>query len=479
MADQIAAFYREAILAGQLRAGDRLPPIRALAEATGVTRATVQESYRRLGEGGLVTRTVGRGTEVCASGLESGPLSSFAMGALRQTIGLPGAPSVPGNEELIANLADLSPDGASFPVDDLRSAMDRVLAERGEQLLNYAHTAEGLPELRELLCAGGHGFDAGSGGVDEDVLITSGAQQAIDLVVRTICQPGDAVIVPVPCYQQVFGLLKAHGLRIVPLPFREGRLDPSDLRRAIGLPGVRLLYLVPTFHNPTGETLDLDQRRQVIEIAGATEIPILEDEYQQPLRFRGEPVPSLRRLDPRGLTVTASTFSKGLFPGLRVGFVVAGPRFLQPMAAVKRFMDLETSPLLQAALAEFVRAGGFQRYLAKLRSSLGRRHARMQAALREHLPEECRITDPDGGFLLWIELPVAGQGDRLSELAAARGVSTLPGRLFEPEGRPSRGLRLSLARAGDSAIDRAASVLGRCARDLLREPAAAQSRTFL
>lgn len=474
LAEQIAAFYRDAIAAGRLRPGQRLPPIREVAEAAGVTRATVQSAYRQLGELGLVSATVGRGTEVLAGAAPaSGPLSSFAAAVMRQTFELPGAPALPPGRALVANFAQLAPDEAMFPVDDLRRAMDRVLAERGRELLNYSHTAAGLPELRQLLLS--HA-DTGSG---DDVLITSGAQQALDLVLRTFCQPGDAVAMPVPCYHQMFGLLRAHGMHIVPVPSGERGVDLEALGRALHKDRVRLLYLVPTFHNPTGRTLDLQHRRELMQLVASTDVPVLEDEYQQPLRFRGEPLPTLRSLDPRGLTVTALTFSKGLFPGLRIGFVVAGPALLQPMSAVKRFMDLETSPLLQAALAEFVAAGGFARYQQQLCLELQRRHAAAQRAFAEHMPAGCSITDPDGGFVLWLELPTAGQGDRLCELAAARGVLALPGRMFDPQGGPSRGLRLSLSRAGVDSIQNGARVLGECAHELLFAPAMAQARPFV
>jgi 2-aminoadipate transaminase len=242
---------------------------------------------------------------------------------------------------------------------------------------------------------------------------------------------------------------------------------------------VRLLYLMPSFHNPTGRTLDRAQRTALMDVVARTRVPVLEDEYQETLRFRGEAPPSLRTLDPRGLTVTVRTFSKGLFPGLRMGWVHGGPDVLQPMSAVKRFMDLETSALLQAALVEFVQQGAMDRYLIKLRAELQTRHAALQQALWPALPPGCLLTAPDGGFVTWLELPQHGQGDQLADLAATRGVRVVPGRVFDAQGRPSRGVRLSLSRATTTQITAGAAVLADLANDLVRAKVEAPARHFL
>ena len=147
------------------------------------------------------------------------------------------------------------------------------------------------------------------------------------------------------------------------------------------------------------------------------------------------------------------------------------------MAAVKRFMDLETSPLLQAALVEFMRRGCFDRHLEALRVELRLRHEALQAACADHLPATCRITDPDGGFVAWLELPNAGQGEQLAELAVERGVRVVPGRAFDLDGAASRGVRLSLTRANVDQIRNGVRVLGECARELVQVHAPAQ--TFL
>ncbi len=176
----------------------------------------------------------------------------------------------------------------------------------------------------------------------------------------------------------------------------------------------------------------------------------------------------MRQLDERGLTVTVSTFSKGLFPGLRVGWVQGSPQLLRPMAAVKRFVDLETSPLLQAALVELAARGAIDRCLSSVREHLGNRHLALRSVFAAEMPEGCQWTQPEGGYVAWLELPHAGQGDRLAEVVAERGVRVAPGRMFEPDGRPSRGLRMSLSRVTEEQVMAGARILSDAARELLQ-----------
>lgn len=477
LAEQIVRYYRQIIEDGGLRQGERLPAIRMVAEASGVTRATVEQAYRQLGEQGLVRGTVGRGTTVLARpAAPQGPLSSVATSAVRQLTERPGSMPLPADRDLVADFAELSPDVERFPVADLRAAIDTVLAERAGELLSYAHEASGLPELRELLVGRCRSVDptAQAG----DFLITAGGQQGLDLLLRTICGPGDAVVVTSPSYHQMAGLMTAHGLSTVSVPWSADGFDFAAFAAAVQRSDVRLCYLMPTFHNPTGRSLSLKERHQLMDILRQTQIPLVEDEYQHELRFAGEALPSLRQLDERGLTVTVSTFSKGLFPGLRVGWVQGSPQLLQPMAAVKRFVDLETSPLLQAALVELAARGAIDRCLASVREHLGNRHLALRSVFAAELPDGCQWTQPEGGYVAWLELPHAGQGDRLAEMVAERGVRVAPGRMFEPDGRPSRGLRLSLSRVTEDQVLAGARILSDAARELLQGSGPA-SQSFL
>lgn len=470
LVDQIATFYADLIREGSLRPGERLPTIREVAGHARVTRATVQQAYKRLADDGLVVATVGRGTmvrdrEVADGERLEGPAGRFALDTWRHLRSMPDADlRADQGAELVADFAELRPDPQLFPVDDFRAAIEFELRGDGAELLAYGDPSGSLA-LREYLAASPDASDAP--GRPEDILITSGAQQGIDLVVRSLTTPGAAVAAPIPTYHQLFGTLKAYGLRLAPVRMTADRaaIDLEDLRRVLARQDVELLYVMPTFHNPTGRTLDLEARQAVVDLAAEAGVPILEDEFECELRFEGDPLPSLRSLDARGWTSTVRSFSKGLFPGVRVGWVHAGSAVLGPLTAMKRFADLGTSPLIQASLARFIQRGDMARHLDAVRAELRTRHAVAQQTLQAHMPAGTKWTEPCGGFALWVELPPGTDADAVAKAAAERGVRVTPGSVFDPSGSSTAGLRLSLSRVSTEATREGIKILGAVAAD--------------
>ena len=456
--EQMAAHFRDGIRDGTYPVGERLPTIREVAERAGVTRNAVQLAYRQLAAEGLVESTVGRGTIVAGEPSGRGPgLSRSARAAWRAMRTAPVLPSVPDDVPVIADFAALQPDDGMFPTDRFRAALDETLASSGGRLPGYGDPA-GNRALREALAA----RHAQARRADpERILITTGAQQGIDLVLRTFTEPGDAVAVAVPTYPQLFGSLAAHGLDLVPVEAKDGVADMRSLRAALARKDVRLLYVMPTFHNPTGATLDLAQRRALLDVVSATDVPVIEDEYECELRFEGDELPALSSLDPRGLTVTVRSFSKGMFPGVRLGWVEGSPAVLGPMTALKRYSDLESSPFLQDVIGQFLRSGAMDEYLAELRLALRERHEHARDLVDRTFPADVRAIAPEGGLALWLAFPPGAQVDRIADAAAAEGVLVTPGRAFDPAGRPSRGLRLSLSRVDVDTISRGLSILAR------------------
>jgi DNA-binding transcriptional MocR family regulator len=254
---------------------------------------------------------------------------------------------------------------------------------------------------------------------------------------------------------------------------RENGLDLVALERALERPEVKLLYTIPTFHNPMGTTTSPGHRRALLDIAARCGKPVVEDAYEMDLRFEGRPVPPLAALDASGLVVHLSSFSKSLFPGVRVGAVVARGRLVDALLALKQASDLSDAMPLQAALAEFMASGAYDRHLAKLRRVLrGRRDALLQA-LEEWMPAATRWTQPEGGYQVWVELPEGTDTSELLADAVGAGVLFAPGAQFNHDGRPSRCLRLTFAMADEEGLRRGVAALGEVIR---RRGAAAPRR---
>jgi GntR family transcriptional regulator/MocR family aminotransferase len=467
---QIVDYLRRAIEAGRLEPGTKLQPIRLLAKELGLNRETVADAYRELEALGLTESGVGRGTFVLprpsqavepAAALRS-PERAYVPMFSRTAESVPPHPLVDytaGPKAL--RLERLVPDPRLYPVDEFRKALGRALQRGGASLLEYGDP-RGHESLRRVLVErlAHSGIEADA----DDVVITGGSTQGLAIVVRLFCDPGDGVVVECPTYPGTLGMLRAAGLRALPVPLTPTGLDLDALDALLGRGGARLLYTMPSFQNPTGISTSIEHRRRLLEITARHGIPVLEDDFEKDLRVRGRPTPPLKALDRTGNVVYVGTFSKALFPGVRVGWIVGGRRVAAAAVTFKHALDLATSPVLQAGLATFCRAGGYDRHVRRVAKEVERRLARAFTALERHLPDGSTFARPDGGLTVWVTLPDAI--DTLALLPAAReaGIVYAPGQLFFPDGRRSSALRLSIAQVSPDEVERAARILGEVAR---------------
>jgi len=466
---QIAERVRADIASGQLAPGARLPTIRALAAELGVNRDTVALAYEELSREGLVEATVGRGTFVSASVPAQLPRDLPLAAVVERLLDLErtrpryAAPagSVP--------LHSLVPDPSLYPVEEFRRSLSRVLAQGGSDLLRYAG-AQGHAGLRkavaERLCA------TGVKATPDSLAVTQGASEGIALVLRLFAEPGDTVAVEEPTYHNVHAALLAFGVRAAPIPLREGAPDLTALEQALARPEVKLFYTMPTFHNPLGTSTSLAHRRALLSVAARAGKPIVEDAYEMDLRYAGKPVAPLAALDERGLVVHLFSFSKSLFPGARVGCITAHGRTIDGVLALKQATDLGGALVLQAALAEFVESGAYDRHLARVRRTLLRRRDALLEALAAEMPEGTRWTTPEGGHQIWVDLPGGIDTGELLPEAVRSGVVFAPGFQFRHDRRPSSGLRLSIALAKEEEIRRGVTMLAEVVRQRLRSGAA-------
>ena len=468
---QIADAVRSAIDRQGLGSGARLPTIRDLAQQLGVHRDTVATAYEALASDGVVQTAVGRGTFV--SGEETLPASARAAFApalsptVERLLEFERARPRFGSARDAVAMHALVPDPSLYPADAFRRCLNRALARGGAELLLYG-APEGHAPLREALA--GRMSDAGLPVDADDLVLCHGASQGIALALRLFCTAGDVVALEEPTYNNVLGAATALGLRTAPVAMTDGGVDLAALEHTLARPDVKAFYTIPTFHNPLGTTTSLAHRRSLLEIARRAGVPVIEDGYEMDLRFSGRSLPPLAGLDTSGLVVHLFSFSKSLFPGARVGAVSARGRLREALLALKQASDLSDALPLQAALAEFIASGDYDRHLARMRRVLRARRDALLEALETHMPEGARWTTPEGGYQVWLDLPAPIDTRDLLADAVAAGVLFAPGSQFHHDGRPSNGMRLTFAMADEAAlargVERLAAVIAAHRRDV-------------
>jgi 2-aminoadipate transaminase len=313
-----------------------------------------------------------------------------------------------------------------FDASGLREAFAAALAgDRAGRSLQYS-TTEGDPELRASVAArlGARGLPT----APDELLITSGSQQALTLVAAVLLEPGDAVLVEEPSYLaalQCFGLA---GARVVPVPCDDDGLEPDALDELVARERPKLLYTVPTFHNPTGRTLPEPRRRALAEAVARLGLWLVEDDPYGELRYRGEPLPPVAALPgAEDRTIALSTLSKVLAPGLRIGWLRAPASLRRTLAVAKQAADLHSSTIDQAAAAHWLGSHDLDRHVARLRVAYAPRRDAMVESLEAVLPAGSAWTRPDGGMFVWVRLPEGWDADALLRRALARSVAFVPG----------------------------------------------------
>jgi GntR family transcriptional regulator/MocR family aminotransferase len=446
---------------GVLPSGAKLPATRELARSLGIARTTVATAYDLLVAEGWARAHVGQGTFVArppgqagvvprpapvapppASEIEWEAALSRGMRRLVAERRREGFETAAGPDGGVISFVGASPDPLLFPTEPFRRALNRVVRREGGRLLQY-HPVAGYPPLRRFLATWlvRHGLEATA----EEVLVVSGSQQGLDLIARALLDPGDRVLVEQPTYPgaiQTFGAAQA---QIVPAPVGPAGLRVERLEALIARHRPKLLYCQPSGHNPTGTSLDPAARRALVELAGRWQLAVVEDGFGGPADAEGGHLP-LRALDRHGLVIHLGTFSKILFPGLRLGWLVPPRGLLGPLTGVKQLADLSTSALLQAAVVEFARGRRLERHARLVRAEYARRRTALLAALERHLGAVATWTVPDErGFSLLLSLPERYDGGELLGAALARGVAYTPGHHFWSGGRGGHTLRLSFA----------------------------------
>lgn len=370
----------------------------------------------------------------------------------------------------IISLAGGVPDPAFLPVERIREATDTVLAERGGEALNYGN-GQGIAELREFIAGR---MSTSFMRVDpENIVITSGSQQGLDLVGRVLFNDGDKVLVRNPTYIGSLNAWKAYHLNWEPI-FCGGDTDNLDL---VFQPRPKMLYFVADFENPTGDMLSIERRRALVDALGRYHVPVLEDNPYGELRFEGERIPTLLELDAEqfgnggigGHVIYAGSFSKVLSPGLRVGWLVADKPLVAKLMQIKQGANLCSSIFDQFVAYEASRDGFLDDYILKLRVRYAERCAAMIAAMERYFPPEVTFTRPKGGFFVMATLPESIDAVELLKRAVARGVVFIPGEAFHIQGIGANTVRLSFSRYQPETLEEGIKRLAEAIKEMMAE----------
>jgi GntR family transcriptional regulator / MocR family aminotransferase len=462
---QLAGYLRELVAAGRLGEGQKLPATRELALALGLSRNTVNLAYEALVSERLVRAHVGQGTFVAAprrarsageapGGARVARLAFEGLFAARPSVRFPAADAAPE-----APRFDLRPgrvDLASLPRAELKRAFARAIDEALPRLANRLDP-HGWPPLREAIARGlvARGMACRA----EDVLIVQGAQEGLDLLARILLDPGDAAAVEEPGWFGARLAFASRGAHIVPVAVDGEGLCTGALARVLRGRRVKLVYATPAVQSPTGVVLSDTRRRELLALAEEHQCAIVEDDYESELRLAGQTPPALAQDDAGGRVLYLGTFSKALFPALRMGYLVAAPPVLRRAAEALGAAHFGGNLLAQAALAELLASGALERHVRRVRRLYAERLEALLAGLAAHFPEGTRFARPAGGTI-WVELPAGTDTKALAHEARAAGIAFSLGDVAFHEASERRCLSLSFTSLAPDAIREAVAQLG-------------------
>ena len=365
----------------------------------------------------------------------------------------------------IISFAAGNPAAESFPVEALARLSADIFATDAVAALQYSMT-DGYPPLREAI-AKRQKEVFGIGGPNDTTIVVSGGQQGIELACKALCNEGDVVLCENPSFIGALNAFRSCGARTVGVEMEADGMDPVALEAAIQAnPNAKMLYLIPTFHNPSGITTSLEKRRRIYEVAKKYSLPILEDNPYGELRFAGEEIPTLKSMDTEGLVIYCSSFSKILSAGMRVGFIVGPAPIVTKMVVAKQSEDVHTNIFFQMLCYRFMTECDLDGHIAGIRTLYRHKCDLMLSELEKNLPKEITFTRPEGGLFIWCTLPEGADMNAFVKSALQKKVAVVPGTTFNCDtDAPSRSFRLNYSTPSDEQIVEGVRRLGEAARE--------------
>lgn len=449
--------------------GDQLPSTRKLSEMLGIHRATVSLAYQELWSLGYIELNPG----ICAKVRKRTVLSSNTFPMHSSTIDWGRSSSLESNELMetyirlnnenandkeFIDFSTLNMDTKIFPVKNFRVCLNEIIKKKGQELFQYGDVLGYLP-LREYISVHlkNHGISVSA----EEILLTNGTQQAIDLVLRMIGAPGKSIAVETPTYKEIIPLLKHHKLIALEVPIDKNGMDLEVLEEKIKVEKPVLIYTMPNFQNPTGVTTNQIHREKLIAIAEKYKIPLLEDGFEEEMKYFGKVVLPIKSMDRHNVVIYCSTFSKVLFPGIRVGWIAAEKECIKRLAALRHFTEISLSMLLQAGLYDFCSKGYYDKHINKLHRIYRKRMQLTLTSLNKYVSKElAEWVEPLGGYLIWIKLKKEPL-ESLENVFKNHGIKVSYGNNYFPKDTPGTYFRLSISTLSEEEIVKGIKILGK------------------
>lgn len=458
---EVAERIESLIAKETFKVGDKLLSVRALSKEQGISLSTAFQAYYHLESKGLI---------------EARPQSGYYVkfspqhGREEPTCCKPVDEAVPVSlDEMISSVhADLrtrskihfsvsSPAPSLLPMAKLNKAVVQALRESDDSCLNY-EDFQGNDVLRQQIAK----LSFSWGGVlsDEDIVVTNGCLEALSLCLKAVTQPGDAVAIESPTYYGIFQVMESLGLKVVEVPSHSGEgIDLNYLEDAISRCDIKACLFVCNFNNPLGSLMPDENKKQLVELLTRKNIPLIEDDIYGELYFGKTRPKTCKYFDTNNMVLQCGSFSKSLAPGYRIGWAVPG-KYKEKVVALKRMNNISTNTLLQEALSIFLQKGRYELHLRHLRKALHTQCLRYSQAISEYFPESTRITRPQGGFSLWVEMDEKVDAFRLHKQALKHDIGIAPGQIFSTQGQFQNYFRLSYGLPYSDRIDEGINILG-------------------
>lgn len=449
---QLCEQVKAAILAGRMVRGERLPPTRELAGSLGLNRTTVAAAYELLESEGLIRGHVGRGSFVEGPAAGETRLDWESLIPADDTVASPAASAA------LVSFSASRPSEIQFPLDEFRITCREVIDSAEAAQILQLGPASGYGPLRRYLL--NEARRRGTAGADDDILVTSGCQQAFDLIQRVLASRGETVLLEDPVYPGLRNAFLRGGGRVLGAPVGPDGVEVEALGRLFEKERPRLMVLTPNFQNPTGATLPLEARTAILGLARRSGVVIVENDLYGELRYHGAEIPAIKRLDASGDTILLGSFSKIAFPGLRVGWAIGPRHFIARLTEAKEASDLHSDQLSQAVLLRFAGSGRLEAHRRKMLAAGAERLKAVLGACAKELPKGSQYSRPEGGMNVWVRLPEPLDASELAVRAERENVSYLPGRYFAVSRPQTHGLRLSFAGMTPDNIRWGMAVLG-------------------